>query len=211
MRVFVLKFFLVLSLFMLSVSNVFAQSAANAAGQVVVSSGAFQAVSASDTTRQLDRGDYFYAGDTLVTGTDSNAQVRFTDGSVLALYPNSRMTVDEYSFQKAGKSDNTMMTLVQGGFRALTGLISKKNPDAYLVQTPVAVIGVRGTNYGAVIDGGQLYAGVWKGGIYLKNDKGLVRIGEGEDYNFAQVSSRNVAPQGLLNPPRQLIGQCGIT
>jgi len=206
MRAVIFKTFLVFSLLLLGFP---AWAQANSAGQVIVASGTFTEIKANQTTNKLQRGDYFYSGDTLVTGANTNAQVRFTDGTVVALYPNSRLRVDDYSYQKSS-SDKSVVTLVQGGFRALTGLISKSNPDAYKVQTPVAVIGVRGTSYGAVLQGGQLYAGVWKGGIYLKNDKGLIRIGEGEEYNFALVSSRNVAPVGLLNPPRALIGQCGI-
>jgi hypothetical protein len=210
MRAVILRSFLFFSLLFLVSAQVFAQSAITSAGQVIVATGAVQEIKADQTTRSLQRGDHFYSGDTLVTGTNSTAQIRFTDGSVVALNPNSKLQVNDYSYQKDPKNDRSVMTLVQGGFRALTGLISKTNPDAYKVQTPVAVIGVRGTNYGLVYQG-QLYAGVWKGGIYLKNDKGLIRLGQGEDYNFALVSSKNVAPQGLLNPPRQLIGQCGIS
>lgn len=184
---------------------------ANSAGQVIIVSGAVQATQDNQAARTLERGSYFYKGDTLVTGTNSSAQVRFTDGTVMALNPNSKIVVNEYSYQKNPNTDKSVVTLVEGGFRALTGLISKENPANYKVQTPVAVIGVRGTNYGVVLEKGQLYAGVWKGGIYLKNDKGLIQIGQGDDYNFATVSSSGIAPVGLLNPPRQLIGQCGIS
>jgi hypothetical protein len=208
MRAVILRVFLAFSLAITGFQVAWAQAAS--AGQVIVSSGNFTALKADNSSKKLQRGDNFYSGDTLLTGANTNAQIRFTDGTVIALYPNSKLKVDDYSYQKNASSDKSVVTLVQGGFRAITGLISKANPNAYKVQTPVAVIGVRGTSYGAVLQSGQLYAGVWRGGIYLKNDKGLVQIGAGEDYNFAMVSASNVAPVGLLNPPRALIGQCGI-
>jgi len=181
------------------------------AGQVIVVTGSFQAQQADQKLRPLARGSYFYSGDTLITGKESTAQVRFTDGTVTALYPNSELRINDYVYQSQDKQQNrSVTTLVKGGFRALTGLISKENPEAYQARTPVAVIGVRGTNFGAVLDKGKLYAGVWKGGIYVKNEKGLIKLGQGDDYQFATVTSATAAPIGLLNPPQQLVGQCGV-
>ncbi|HEC12200.1 MAG TPA: hypothetical protein ENI80_02970, partial [Acidiferrobacteraceae bacterium] len=37
--------------------------------------------------------------------------------------------------------------LIKGGLRAITGLISKLNPGGYNVQTPVATLGIRGTEF----------------------------------------------------------------
>lgn len=41
--------------------------------------------------------------------------------------------------------------LLKGGFRSISGLIGKINHDEYQVSTPVATIGIRGTDYLAVI------------------------------------------------------------
>lgn len=202
----IVKSFLFFTALLLSLSA-FAQT--DIAGQVIVSTGTVQAIQANKQVKTLSRGSTFSSGDTLVTkGQQSSAQVRFTDGTVMALNANSKIVVEQYRYQGNASSDTSVVRLVQGGFRALTGLISKKNPDAYKVETPVSVIGVRGTNYGAVLDKGKLYAGVWKGGIYVKNNAGLLKLGNGEDYNFTQVDSDDTAPVGLLNPPPQLIGQC---
>ncbi len=185
-----------------------AEPDANAAGQVIVISGPFQAINADKQTRTLDRGAYFYSGESLMTGTNSTAQIRFTDGTVMALNPNSQIKIDGYIYQKDPKKDKSTVSLIKGGFRALTGLISKSSPDSYKVETPVAVIGVRGTNYSAVLDQGELYAGAWKGVIIAKNDKGDINLGEGQDYNYAVIKSKSVAPIGLLNPPAQLTSHC---
>jgi hypothetical protein len=40
-----------------------------------------------------------------------------------------------------------LLDLVKGGMRAVTGAIAQRRPEAYKVRTPVATLGVRGTEY----------------------------------------------------------------
>ena len=180
----------------------------NSAGQVIVVAGPFKIIHADNVAVTPKRGDSFYSGDTLATGKKGTAQVRFTDGGVLALTENSQIKINEYQYTKSS-SDKSIATLVKGGFRALTGLIAKQDPGSYKIQTPVAVIGVRGTNLGGVLARGKLFTGVWKGLIFVQNDKGSITLGQGQDYNFSEVSPGQ-APIGLLNPPPELAGQCNI-
>jgi hypothetical protein len=44
-----------------------------------------------------------------------------------------------------------LLSLLKGGFRAVTGLIGKANHDDYSLATPIATIGIRGTDYLGVI------------------------------------------------------------
>jgi hypothetical protein len=177
------------------------------AGQIIIVAGPFKITHADNTATSPKRGDTFYSGDTLTTGKNGTAQVRFTDGGVLALTQSSEIKINEYHYAKNTSSDKSVATLVKGGFRALTGLIAKGEPSSYKIQTPVAVIGVRGTNLGAALSKGKLYTGVWKGEIFIKNDQGSISLGQGQDYNYSEVSPGQ-APIGLLNPPPELAGQC---
>jgi len=195
-------------LMMMSAASWAAEPEADAAGQVIVVSGPFQAINKDKQTRTLRRGDYFYSGEGLMTGTNSTAQVRFSDGTIMALNPNSQIKVDEYIYKKDPKKDKSTVNLIKGGFRALTGAISKAS-GAYKIETPVAVIGVRGTIFAGVLDEGKLYAGVTKGGIFVKNEKGEIDLGVDKDYSYAVVDSKDTAPVGLLIPPPQLVGKCG--
>jgi hypothetical protein len=162
----------------------------------------------SKSIRTLVRGASFYSGDTLITGPNSKAQVRYTDGTVLALDPDSQFKVIDYHYQQAGQKDKNFATLVKGGFRALTGLISKKDPAAYQVNTAVAAIAVRGTSFGATMQNGQLYIGVWKGKIVIENQAGEIILGEGQNYSYATVTAANTSPVGLLSEPDALAGRC---
>lgn len=49
------------------------------------------------------------------------------------------------------RGSRAFFRLIKGGFRAVSGLIGKADPNEYRVSTPVATIGIRGTDYVAVI------------------------------------------------------------
>ncbi|HWY23269.1 MAG TPA: hypothetical protein VNX47_00020, partial [Nevskia sp.] len=48
-------------------------------------------------------------------------------------------------------ASRAFFSLLKGGFRSISGLIGKLNHDEYRVSTPVATIGIRGTDYLVVI------------------------------------------------------------
>lgn len=193
--------------FLFSFSTLAAEN--DPAGQVIIVAGPFSIVHANNVRVTPKRGDTFYSGDTLITGSKGSAQVRFTDGGVLALTGNSALKINDYHYEKNSSTDKSITTLVKGGFRALTGLIAKEEPTSYKIQTAVAVIGVRGTNLGGVLSKGKLFTGVWKGVISVQNEHGSINLGQGQDYNYSETSPGH-APIGLLNPPAELAGQCGI-
>jgi hypothetical protein len=106
-------------------------------GDVVAKSG--------DASRTLLKDDPIYVGDTLVTGDNSYIVITFIDGAKASVRPNSELEIARYS---QSESDNgALINLVKGGLRAVTGAIAHKDPESYKVKTPVATLGVRGTEY----------------------------------------------------------------
>jgi hypothetical protein len=134
------------TLFLLSFSHpIFA---ADQVGQMVWVKGTVKALSVDQTSRTLQRRSPIYASDTLVTGASDEGQIVFTDNSVVVLRSDTEFKIDQYKFNKTSPSEGQYAASVaKGGFRTITGLISKANPDNYRVNTPVATIGVRGTDY----------------------------------------------------------------
>lgn len=176
------------------------------AGHVIIAKGTVNARSAEGEARPLRRRSPFYAGEVLVTGQGSMAQVRFEDGALLSLKPETEFRVDRYRFEaEGGEGDESISTLLKGGFRTITGAIGKQDPDSYKVTTPVATIGVRGTHYEVALTD-QLVVAVWEGGVEVRNDQGKIDLGVGGNYNFAAIKSANQPPRGLLKPPPGLEG-----
>lgn len=182
-----------------------------AAGQVIVASGTVQALAAGGDVRELRRRSPFYAGDTLRTAAASEVQLRFADGALLSLRPESEFRVDDYRFtNQGGSGDRSVSTLLKGGLRTITGVIGKQDPQAYQVKTPVATIGVRGTHYEAVLESPKsLVLAAWQGGIRVRNDRGVIDLGMGAAYNFARAGSEQ-PPQGLLEPPPTLQNEAPV-
>jgi hypothetical protein len=76
------------------------------------------------------------------TGAESSTKLVFTDDTNLAVGPVSTVTLDKFVFADEGTYQQATVNLVRGAFRFSTGSSDKR---AYKINTPVATIGVRGT------------------------------------------------------------------
>lgn len=142
--------------------------AQQAAAEVTMLVGRGTAVAPDGNIRALDKDGAVYAGEIVTTGTNSFLNLRFRDGGLVTLRPNSRFEVREFEYRGTapaadvttaaasppppdGGFGRAVFRLLRGGFRTVTGLIGKDDRDAYEVTTPVATIGIRGTDYLAVL------------------------------------------------------------
>lgn len=119
--------------------------AAETAGTVVAFKGEVQALSASGTIRPLDKGDPVAVGDTVRTGAGAYLVIEFIDGAKATVRPDSELRIDRYAWDSG--DDGAVLKLVKGGLRAITGSIAHERPESYKVETSVATLGVRGTEF----------------------------------------------------------------
>ncbi len=96
----------------------------------------------SGAAAPLDAGDPVFRDEVVRTGERSKAKIIFLNSTNLAIGPVSRVTLDQFVY--AGEADEQKMAvnLAKGVFRFTTGALDKK---AYVISTPTAGIGVRGT------------------------------------------------------------------
>lgn len=120
--------------------------AAEPVGSVVLATGAVSAVGSDGSVRILAKGSPVYAGDTVTTASKSLCVLNMVDGAKLSVRAESEVQIEDYEFGSAG-SDSSVVELVKGGFRAVTGAIGQQNPDAYKVNSSLSVLGIRGTEY----------------------------------------------------------------
>jgi hypothetical protein len=175
------------------------------------------------------RGTQVEVGDTIATGPTGMAQVRLKDGALLSLRYGSTMKVEEFRMPDpapmappltgtpvataaapavSGGNGRSVFRLLRGAFRTVTGLIGKGANDAYRVVTPVATIGIRGTDYSAAYCSGDcgatpdgLYVGVSSGEIELNNDGGQLVLGNDQ---YGSVKDASTPPEQELAPPEVL-------
>ncbi len=133
----------------LPVLLLFAAGAAfGAAGNVQFVIGDVKLVTKAGETRALVKGAEINEGDKIVTAAGASAQLKMVDGGFIAVRPNTNMTFDTYRYSgKQDGSENAVVSLLQGGFRTITGLIGHTNKQNYLVKTETATIGIRGTDH----------------------------------------------------------------
>lgn len=118
------------------------------AGEVEFARGAATAQRPDEPARIIGRGESFYPGEVLSTGDKSFAVVSLEDGSRLTLRPETRFVVESINAEKSEQAGG-LMRLFKGGVRAVTGFISKFNKDGLKLETPVATMGIRGTEFDA--------------------------------------------------------------
>jgi hypothetical protein len=184
-------------------------AAGTSIGRVVIASGLVEA-EGTNGKRVLRKGDPVFAGDVLHTDPGGRTQITFRDGARLAVRPATRLAIEAYHDADPGRSEQVAFRLERGGFRTATGRLGRVNRSSYRFSTPQAVIGVRGTEWGAQMvedeDGSDpdLEIGVIDGGITVTNDGGSIDLGEGADFAFATVDDFGSAPAGMNDPPAGL-------
>jgi hypothetical protein len=160
------------------------------AARVDFAVGNVQAVGANGQSRNLAKGAQLEQGETIATN-NGRAQLRFTDGAYVSLQPESEFRIDQYRFD--GKQDGNekgFFSLVKGGLRTITGLVGRNNKNNYQINTSVATIGIRGTEY--TIQYGQSITGsVGEGEIEVCNGAGCLNVTNGESY---YVQNQEIKP-----------------
>lgn len=152
-----------------------------AAGKVEFVAGDAQILDASGTARLASKGSEFDAGETLQT-VDGRMQVKFIDGGYISLQPNTSFRVEEYHFNgQADGSERGIFHLIKGGLRAITGVIGHANKPNYRMDTPVATIGIRGTEFTASLNDAQrLLVKVGDGAVFMENNVGNLVLYKGQ-------------------------------
>jgi hypothetical protein len=120
-------------------------------GEVEFARGVGFAQSEGQNPRTLGKGLALKEGDRVTTADGASAIVKLQDGTRMTVRPNSEMLIQQYKFKENAPDNNMVMQLLRGGFRAITGLISKNSPDAARIVTKTATIGIRGTDFDARI------------------------------------------------------------
>ncbi len=118
----------------------------NSAARVVFVEGPVSIVGSNDQRRAAKVGDTIFEGDSLVTGKDGELHMDMEDGGYIAVRPNTRMRITKYQ-ARGDANDTSVIGLLQGSFRAVSGWIGKFNQPKYVVKTPNATIGLRGTDH----------------------------------------------------------------
>jgi len=108
-----------------------------------------------------------------------------------------RMVLDEMVYDPESQEGSLSLMAFKGVYTVVSGMISKTDPDAMVINTPVGSIGIRGTQIGIeFIDGENLTlmmmreADDYVGEVYLRNDAGVLVINQANQVLFSNSFSK---------------------
>lgn len=155
--------------------------------QVTLVVGRAQLERADGQQQVLERGTIIQESDRLRTGADGMVMLIFSDQGRVALRPDSELLIHKYQYDPEGQESDLQLELIKGTVRQISGKAAKHQPQRYRLSTPVAAIGVRGTDFLAQVDAGALHTYVHEGAIVLQaplEREFLNRAGEGHRLTF---------------------------
>jgi hypothetical protein len=116
----------------------------------------------------LARGTAIVQGDTIETGADGYVYITTVDQGFVSVRPNSSLTFDRYEYDPV-VPDQTVIKLMlhKGVVREISGKGAQAAREHYRMNTPVAALGVRGTDFSVFTDANVTRAVVRSGGIVM--------------------------------------------
>jgi hypothetical protein len=172
-----------------------AAHAATAVGAVSRIDGPCTGVSEGKTRTLADK-MLIHLDESVSTGTGARLEITFEDGTKFTLGEKAKVTIDTFVYRPSGKG-NRLRFSAAGPFRFISGKLSKTAGATASVVTPVATIGIRGTNFwGGPIDG-QFGVFLFEGAVAVATTAGeTVLDTPGEGVNLIVTPPLRGRPAG---------------
>jgi hypothetical protein len=91
-------------------------------------------------------GQIVQEADALRTGEDGTIGVTLKDDTRVSLGPSSEVQLDRFVYAPADTGVALVLKFVRGAAAYVSGRIAKLAPDSIRLETPAAIVGVRGTS-----------------------------------------------------------------
>jgi hypothetical protein len=160
------------------------------------------------TVDTLKPGSSVFKGDKIITGDSGSAVLFMKDESTVSIDANSQIIMDELIYNPGHKQGSEIISLIKGVAVFASGNIAKFHPEAMMVQTPVATIGIRGTTFGLHYRSNRNLSVVLAedndgtvGEIFIRNQAGAVTLNQ--KYHATTVAGLNVPPTAPAIMPAQ--------
>ena len=121
------------------------------AGRIKVASGTAFVVRNNAVIR-AQVGQVIYEADALRTGSDGRIGVTLNDDTRVSLGPGSDVRVERFLYAPADGNVGLVIKFVRGVAAYVSGRIAKMAPDSIRLETPAAIVGVRGTSLAIRVD-----------------------------------------------------------
>lgn len=97
---------------------------------------------------KITKGAPVYVGQTMETGANGHIHLRMVDQAFVSLRPDSRLRIDAYRYDPTTPANNRVKIFLERGVsRNVTGEAGAAAKENYRLNTPLAAIGIHGTDY----------------------------------------------------------------
>jgi hypothetical protein len=145
-----------------------AQAASDAVGEVSLAIGVSRVISGEGRASPVSRAMQVHVGDRIETERGGHIHVRFVDGAYVAVRPGSRLIVESYRYDAARPGESAIrFRLEQGVVRAVSGKGAEAARERFRLNTPIAAIGVQGTDFVVATEPDRVRVAVHSGAIVL--------------------------------------------
>jgi hypothetical protein len=151
------------ALLSLSLSSVTKAAPDAGVGEVIFTVGEVKVLGSN---APLKRGDALAVGQTLLTGSNGHVHIRFIDQAFVSVRPGSELRIEQYAYdQTEPKNNRIKFSLVKGTSRFITGKAGQAAKQNFRLNTPVAAVGIRGTDFVAQVANDVTRVAVQQGGV----------------------------------------------
>ena len=88
-----------------------------------------------------------FKGDTVVTGKRSKAKLLMKDDSIISIAPVTRLVIKDYQFSEKKRKRVSLLKIISGTARGVINRFFSKKNSVFEIETPTAVVGVKGTDF----------------------------------------------------------------
>lgn len=122
-----------------------------------------------DGSRRSARpGNPVWVGDRIETAAGGHVHIRFIDNGLVSVRPNSRLIIEDYRYDSQQVQQSLVrFRLDHGVARSISGAAAEGARERFRLNTPLAVIGVRGTDFVVHADAQQTQALVNQGAVIM--------------------------------------------
>jgi len=122
----------------------------------------------SDEYTRLATGALLYEGDSLKTESSGHIHVQLRDSGVISIRPNSELQIEVFQFDEANpQASSVKFNLIHGTTRSVSGSAAESAKHRFRLNTPIAAIGVRGTDFVVSATSDSLMTLVNQGGVVV--------------------------------------------
>ncbi len=183
-------------------------------GEITLVVGQFEIQRPTGPAQNLAKGDAIHEGDIIKTTANGHVHIRFIDGGLVSVRPNSVFTIHEFRFNPAQPATSVVrLSLERGEVRSISGQAAQEAKDRFRLNTPLVAIGVKGTDFTTQATQGATRVTVNQGAIVMApfdqscraDALGVCTGARAKDLSADMIGMALVYRSGAVDPSLQLI------